>query len=158
LKPDGSVLMAATYVGSNGSLAAQTLPVTGTYTIVIDPWSSAAGAADVTLGVPAIPAMLVNGTAPPTVVTVAPNATVSVAVSGGPGNTTDWVALAQVGSSDTVYISWNYLNGTHTAPGTGLTSATLPFTMPATPGNYEFRFFANNGFTKLATSTTVTVQ
>jgi hypothetical protein len=30
--------------------------------------------------------------------------------------------------------------------------------MPATPGNYEFRFFANNGYTKLATSTTVTVQ
>lgn len=51
LKPDGSVLMAATWVGSNVSLAAQTLPVTGTYTIVIDPWSSAAGAADVTLAV-----------------------------------------------------------------------------------------------------------
>jgi agmatine deiminase len=81
-----------------------------------------------------------------------------VAVSNGPANPTDWVALAQVGSSDYSYISWQYLNGSQTPPGSGLSSATLTFTMPATTGNYEFRFFANNGYTKLATSTTVTVQ
>ena len=101
--------------------------------------------------------MLVNSTAPPTVAGVT-SASVSVAVSNGPANTTDWVALAQVGSNDFTYISWNYLNGSHSAPGTGVSSATLTFTMPATTGNYEFRFFANNGYTKLATSTTVTVQ
>jgi hypothetical protein len=29
--------------------------------------------------------------------------------------------------------------------------------MPTTPGNYEFRLFFNNGYTRLATSPTVTV-
>ena len=30
--------------------------------------------------------------------------------------------------------------------------------MPATPGDYEFRLFENNGFTQLAVSPPVTVQ
>ena len=114
------------------------------------------GSTDVNVRRP--PVVVVNGTAPPTTVTVSPSATVTVAVSNGPANPTDWVALAQVGSSDYSYISWQYLNGFQTPPGSGLSSATLTFTMPATTGNYEFRFFANNGYTKLATSTTVTVQ
>jgi len=156
LKPDQSVLMAATSVGSSATLPTQVLPVTGTYTIKIDPSGSATGS--IVVAVAVTPIVLVNGTAPPTVVTVSPSATVTVSVSGGPGNTTDWVALALVGSGNTSYISCQYLNGTHTAPTTGLTSATLTFTMPATTGNYELRFFANNGYTRLATSTTVTVQ
>ena len=39
-------------------------------------------------------------------------------------------------------------------PATGVTSAVLTFDMPET-GAYEFRFFANNGYTLLATSPVV---
>jgi YD repeat-containing protein len=156
LKPDQSVLMAATAVGSSATLPTQVLPVTGTYTIKIDPTGAATGS--ITVAVRLTPSVLVNGTAPPTVVTVSPSAVVTVSVSNGPANTTDWIALSLVGSGATSYISWQYLNGTHTAPTTGLSSATLTFTMPATTGNYEFRFLASNGYTRLATSTTVTVQ
>jgi agmatine deiminase len=51
-----------------------------------------------------------------------------------------------------------YLNGTKSLPAAGLTSATLTFAIPQTMGDYEFRFFANNGYTLLATSAIVTVQ
>ncbi len=37
-------------------------------------------------------------------------------------------------------------------------SAVIPFSMPSTPGNYEFRFLANNGYTLLATSPVVTAR
>src|SRR5439155_1587370 len=47
---------------------------------------------------------------------------------------------------------------TKSAPAAGLTSASVPFTLPITLGDYEVRFFSNNTFTKLATSPTVTVQ
>jgi YD repeat-containing protein len=49
---DTSVLMGATFVGANGSLSQHTLPVAGTYTITLDPWSSATGSIDVALVVP----------------------------------------------------------------------------------------------------------
>jgi uncharacterized protein YegP (UPF0339 family) len=90
-------------------------------------------------------------------VTVAPSANVTVGVAGGPANTTDWVALYPVGGGISSYVAWKYLNGTQTAPGTGSSSATLTFTMPSTPGNYEFRFLANNGYVTLAVSTRVAV-
>jgi hypothetical protein len=100
--------------------------------------------------------VLVNGSASP--VTVIPGATVTVAVAGGPGGITDWVAKHDAAAPNTTYYpDWKYLSGTQTAPATGKTSATLTFTMPTTPGTYNFRFFANNGFTLLATSPTVTV-
>ena len=156
LQPDTSVLMASTWVAGNTTLATLTVPTTGTYTITLDPYGAASGSVDVSLRLP--PGLLVNSTSPPTVVTVSPNDTVTVAISDGPANPTDWVALAPVGSSDYSYISWNYLNGSHAAPSPGLSSATLTFTMPATTGNYEFRFFSNNSYSKLSTSTTVTVQ
>ena len=43
-------------------------------------------------------------------------------------------------------------------PATGLTSATVQFTAPTTPGTYHIRWFANGTYTRLATSNTVTVQ
>ncbi len=68
------------------------------------------------------------------------------------------MSLAQVGSALTSYLDWKYLNGTRNLPATGLRSATLPFTMPQTPGSYEFRFLANNGYTLYATSPPVAVE
>jgi hypothetical protein len=95
-------------------------------------------------------------TASPT--TVAPGGAETVTITNGPGNTTDWVGLYAVGAADTAYASWKYLSDTQTAPSPGLTSATLHFTMPTTPGQYEFRFWANNGYTLLGKSNTVTVS
>ncbi|MBZ5556722.1 MAG: IPT/TIG domain-containing protein [Acidobacteriia bacterium] len=99
----------------------------------------------------------VNGQLAPGSVTVTAGATVSVAVSNGPGSTTDWVALSGSGTSDYSYIDWRYLNGATAPPATGLTSATITFTVPIAPGSYEFRLFANNTYSRLATSVTVNV-
>ena len=82
----------------------------------------------------------------------------SAAVSGGPGNPTDWVALYLDTAPDTTYVDWCYLNGTKTAPATGITNATLNcFTVPAS-GRYQVRLFLNNTVTKVATSNTITVS
>jgi hypothetical protein len=90
--------------------------------------------------------------------TVNPGAPITVTVANGPGNPMDWVTLADSTAPDTVYTNWKFLNGSTAPPATGVTAATLTFTAPTTPGTYIFRFFANNTFTKLATSGTVTVQ
>ena len=87
---------------------------------------------------------------------VMPGGTVTVAVSGGPGNPQDWVGLYTVGDSDMNPITWQFLSGTMTPPDVGMSSATLTFTMPSTQGSYEFRFFTNNTYNKIATSNTVT--
>ena len=89
--------------------------------------------------------------------TVAPGGSVQVSVAEGPGQRGDWVALAAVGSGLASYVDWNYLSGTRSMPATGVTSAVLTFDMPET-GAYELRFFANNGYTLLATSPVVTVE
>jgi hypothetical protein len=80
-----------------------------------------------------------------------PGETISVTLIDGPGNSYDWLALAGVGDPDTVYSQWTYV-------GAGITSFAWAVTMPATPGDYEFRLFRDGGFTRLATSPTVTVQ
>ena len=66
-------------------------------------------------------------------------------------------ALFGAGAADGTYIDWKYLNGTQTRPASGVTGAAVAFTMPATPGTYNVRFFLNDSLTKLATSATITV-
>jgi hypothetical protein len=73
----------------------------------------------------------------------------SVQVTGGAWNAADWVALATVGAGNTTYLTYKYVP---------MSGAPLSFTMPSTLGDYEFRLFANNGYTRVATSATVTVQ
>jgi hypothetical protein len=75
---------------------------------------------------------------------------VTVTLSNGPGNTLDWLALAAVSDPDTTYVEYTYVGG--------VTNTTWTVTMPATPGNYEFRLYANNGYGRLATSDTVVVN
>src|SRR5439155_178012 len=100
---------------------------------------------------------------PPTVngssvaITVAPGATVSVGVISGPGNPKDWLALYPTGTADSAYLDWFFLNGAKSAPAAGLTTATVPFTLPNTLGTYEVRFFANNTFQRLGATPAVTV-
>jgi hypothetical protein len=83
--------------------------------------------------------------------------TVSFVVSGGPANRTDWIGFFPSAGGDSNYQQWSYLNGLKTAPAAGVGSATLQFVAPATPGTYNIRLFASDGFTKLATSATLTV-
>jgi hypothetical protein len=103
------------------------------------------------------PRIAVNDALPPAVVAANAGGTAAVVVSGGPANTTDWIAFYPVGAADTGYLAWQYLSGTTSPPGVGLSTAALTFGVPVSPGDYEFRLFANNGFTRLATSTVVTV-
>jgi hypothetical protein len=84
-------------------------------------------------------------------------ATLTVAVANGPGNAGDWVGLYSAAAGDSAYLDWEYLNGLKTAPTSGVTSATVTFSAPTTAGQYNVRFFANYGFTRLATSAAVTV-
>lgn len=75
---------------------------------------------------------------------------VTVTLSNGLGGATDWIALAPAAGSDTSYATWVYV-------GNGVTARTWNPAMPATPGTYEFRLFANDGYTRLATSAAITV-
>src|SRR5438093_63235 len=104
-----------------------------------------------------------GSTPPPPSVTVTPTtvmvgAMVNVTVANGPGGATDWLGLVPVGAADWEYISVLYLNGSKTAPSTGLTNATFSFPMPTTGGAYNLRFFPSNTTTLLATSATITVN
>jgi subtilisin family serine protease len=82
--------------------------------------------------------------------TAAPGASVTVTLTNGFGGSTDWLALAATSAPDRTYLRWVYV-------GAGVTTRTWTVTMPATPGTYEFRLFLNNGYTRGATSPTVTV-
>jgi hypothetical protein len=90
--------------------------------------------------------------------TVARGANLQVTVANGPGARWDWVGLYPVGNGHGGFVDWKYLSGTQTPPGSGLTGATLTFTMPNTPGQYNFRFFYTYDSNPVATSFTVTVQ
>jgi hypothetical protein len=83
--------------------------------------------------------------------TVTPNAQVTVTLANGFGGASDWVSLASTSSPNNVYATFVYV-------GAGVTNRSWTFTMPATPGPYEFRLFLNNGYTRAATSPTVTVD
>jgi hypothetical protein len=89
---------------------------------------------------------------------VTPGGTITGTVSNGPANAHDWIGLYATASPDSIMIDWKYLNGTRTAPTVGTASATVPFSAPTAAGTYNLRFFANDSFSLLATSGTVTVQ
>ena len=101
------------------------------------------------------PSVTVAAPPPPTLEVSATAAnggdSVTVTLSDGPGNNLDWLALAAVGDPDTTYLQYVYV-------GAGATSATWTVDMPATPGAYEFRLFANNGYTRLTTSPAIVVN
>jgi hypothetical protein len=122
---------------------AQTLSVTFTPT---DAANYTSAALTVLINLKPAPSITVSST------TVTTGGTVTATVTNGPGNRTDWVALYPASGT---YVDWKYLNGSQTAPATGVTEATVSFTMPTTPGTYTLRF--NAGATLLATSATITV-
>jgi subtilase family serine protease len=92
--------------------------------------------------------------------TVAPGAAVTASWSGVSSSTsTDWVGVYAPGSGSGSYLNWVYDDScTQTAGSTALASGSCPITMPTTPGTYELRLYAANGFTLLATSQQITVN
>src|SRR5262249_45002261 len=90
------------------------------------------------------PALAVSAT------TVTPGSMVTVTLTYGLGGPFDWIALAASSAPDTSYLNYVYI-------GSGVTTRTWTVAMPTTPGTYEFRLFPNNGYTRAATSATVTV-
>jgi RHS repeat-associated protein len=58
----------------------------------------------------------------------------------------DWIGFYAAGAADNAYLAWRYTTGT--------ASGSVSFSIPsgAAFGAYEMRLFANNGWTKLATS------
>jgi 6-phosphogluconolactonase (cycloisomerase 2 family) len=89
---------------------------------------------------------------------VGPGGTVSVAVGGlVTPSATDWVGLYQTGAANSQYLAFFYTSSCTQTPTSARASATCSFTMPTTPGTYEFRLFSNNSFNLLQTSNTVTV-
>jgi subtilisin len=91
------------------------------------------------------PTLTVNTT------TAAPGAPVTVTLTNGAGGATDWLALAATTAANTSYLQYVYV-------GAGVTTRTWTVNMPAIAGSYEFRLFLNNGYTRAATSPTVTVS
>jgi Bacterial Ig-like domain len=87
LRPDGKILVAPLFVGSNGGfLDATTLPSTGTYTILVDPQGASTGAVSLALGdVPpdATASLAVGGSA--TVATAVPGQNAAVTFAGAAG-------------------------------------------------------------------------
>jgi hypothetical protein len=82
--------------------------------------------------------------------TVAPGAMVTATLTNGPGGAYDWIALAPTSASNGSYSTFTYV-------GAGVTTRTWTVKMPSAPGTYEFRLFLNNGYTRAATSPTITV-
>jgi hypothetical protein len=120
---------------------------------------AAAGTAQVTVFSPApgggTSAALPFTIAPPPVLTVsattaASGTTVTVTLTNGLGGLYDWLAFASTTAPNTSYNTFVYVGG-------GITTRTWTVTMPNPPGTYEFRLFLNNGYTRVATSPTITV-
>jgi hypothetical protein len=82
--------------------------------------------------------------------TIAGGSPLTVTLTNAPGGGGDWLALAVTGNSNASYLDYTYV-------GSGVTTRTWTVNAPATPGTYEFRLFANYGYTRLATSPVVTV-
>ena|SRR5579872_1263251 len=77
--------------------------------------------------------LAVNGMAPPTSLSVAAGSVVTLTISDGPGNTTDWVGLYAADAADANYLDWRYLSGSTVPPASGLSSATFEFPVPSSP-------------------------
>jgi len=110
----------------------------GTYTFVAASGTIATTAPSVTLGA-------TTGTA---------GGTVTATIANAPGTAGDWAGLYDANGNP---VQWQYLNGSHSVPATGVSSATVNFILPATPGAYHVRLY-NATYTRVATSGTITTS
>lgn len=73
----------------------------------------------------------------------------------------DWIGIYVPGAGDSSQATpnWRYTSSCWQAPGPDAkTAGSCPIPMPTAAGTYELRLFANDGYTKLATSNTITVS
>jgi IPT/TIG domain-containing protein len=139
-------------------IAARITSVTSTVITAITP-VHAAGTADVIVINPGGQSGALTGGFTYEVVTltvssnqVAPGSQLSVSWEAPGGRSTgDWIALLKVGSPSTSYSQgwWEYTNGAR--------SGTLTLSAPVQPGEYEFRYLADDGFVDAARSGRLTV-
>jgi len=92
--------------------------------------------------------------------TVTAGGTLSVSFSGvSSPSTTDWIGVFKIGAGDYEYLSYIYTSSGNQSSGSTASSAgTASMTFPSTPGVYEMRLNRNNGATRAATSSTITVR
>jgi hypothetical protein len=137
-----------TFVGSTqlqASISAADIAATGTAQVtVFSPGGGSSPALPFTISSAGVPALAVSAT------TAVGGSMVTVTLTNGLGGALDWIALAASSAPNTSYIQYVYV-------GSGLTTRTWQVAMPAAAGTYEFRLFLNNGYTRAATSPSVTV-
>jgi len=70
----------------------------------------------------------------------------------------DWIGLYIPGAGDENFISWMYVSCS-TSSGSARSSGSCSFALPGTlsGGNYELRLLANDGYTRLATSSILSI-
>jgi subtilisin len=90
------------------------------------------------------PALTVDRTSVPT------GGNVTVTLTNGFGGGGDWLAFAPASASNSTYTTFVYV-------GAAVTTRTWTIAVPFSTGPFEFRLFPNNGFTRAATSPTITV-
>jgi hypothetical protein len=74
----------------------------------------------------------------------------------------DWIGIFPAGAPDNGYGSYVYTSSAASpctlAPGPAVrATGTCGVVVPSTPGTYELRLFANNGYTRLGTSSPFTI-
>jgi hypothetical protein len=69
------------------------------------------------------------------------------------------MGLYPSGTADTAYVTWIYVSCSKMPAGAAV-AGSCAFAIPGTiaPGSYTLRLFSANGYTKLATSNTLTVN
>jgi subtilisin family serine protease len=142
--PRATTFMSATQL--RAAITAADIAAVGQFAVTVvspPPGGGTSNAATFTTTLP--PVLTVSAT------NVAPGASVTATLTNGTGGAQDWLALASTASGNTSYVTFTYV-------GSGVTTRTWTVTMPSTPGTYEFRLFLNNGYTRAATSPTVTVS
>jgi hypothetical protein len=87
----------------------------------------------------------------PSASAVAPGAQLSVSWTASTKGGNDWIALFKKGASNmapiNAWVGWT----------DGATSGTFTLSVPTQAGQYEFRYFLDDGWTEAARSTVVTV-
>lgn len=78
-----------------------------------------------------------------------PEQTITASYANAPSYTTAWIGFYKAGSADTSYKAYEFLKGS---------SGQYSVKAPKEAGQYEFRLFLDNGYTRLASSQLVTVS
>jgi hypothetical protein len=139
-----------TFVGATklvASITAADVVAAGTVPITVFATAGTSPSVPFTVATPpssSSPSLAVNPTA------VAGGSNVTVTLTNGLGGAGDWLAFAPSTAANSTYTQFIYV-------GAGVTTRTWSVTAPPISGPYEFRLFANSGYTRLATSPVVTV-